>query len=240
MAFSKFELDACKQAALRDAVGVCVLLMLLMLWELSRLDLPLARLYGSSQGFPWRNHWLTGGVLHGGARAVALGVLAYAVLSIRVSVPVLRSVSQRDRIWMVGSILLCVTLIPLLKQASSTSCPWSLVEFGGEAQYVPHWLLGYGDGGPGGCFPAGHASSAFGFLAGWFALRESAPRAARWWLILTVTIGLLLGWVQMMRGAHYLSHSLWTAWICWAVTTASFHSTRRWRDRCSCRVPTSI
>jgi len=64
---------------------------------------------------------------------VALGVLAYAVLSIRVSVPVLRSVSQRDRIWMVGSILLCVTLIPLLKQASSTSCPWSLVEFGGEA-----------------------------------------------------------------------------------------------------------
>ncbi|MBW0170240.1 MAG: phosphatase PAP2 family protein [Hydrogenophaga sp.] len=229
MALSEHESRAYEQAAWRDAIGVGALLLLLVLWEVSGLDLPLARLYGNAEGFSWRNHWLTGGLLHGGARAVALSLLAYVVLSVWLSVPLLRSVSQRGRIWMLGTILLCVTLIPLLKQVSSTSCPWSLVEFGGEARYVPHWLLGYSDGGPGGCFPAGHASSAFGFLAGWFALRERAPLAAKWWLILTVTAGLLLGWVQMMRGAHYLSHSLWTAWICLAVTTASFHSTRRWR-----------
>jgi membrane-associated PAP2 superfamily phosphatase len=229
MQFKTLESNSGNQTVVREAIRVVALLLLLMLWELSRLDLPLARLYGDTLGFAWRTHWLTGGLLHGGARAVALGVLAYVVLSIWLSVPLLRSIPQRSRIWMLGTILLCVALIPLIKQASWTSCPWSLVEFGGEARYVPHWILGESDGGPGGCFPAGHASSAFGFFAGWFALREGAPRAARWWLIVTVMSGLLLGWVQMMRGAHYLSHSLWTAWICWTVTAASFHGTRRWR-----------
>jgi membrane-associated PAP2 superfamily phosphatase len=40
---------------------------------------------------------------------------------------------------------------------------------------------------------------------------------ARRWLIAALAAGLLLGLVQQLRGAHYLSHTLWTAWICWAV-----------------------
>jgi membrane-associated PAP2 superfamily phosphatase len=30
----------------------------------------------------------------------------------------------------------------------------------------------------------------------------------------------VFGVVQQMRGAHYMSHTLWTAWICWTVTFA--------------------
>jgi membrane-associated PAP2 superfamily phosphatase len=119
-----------------------------------------------------------------------------------------------------------VLLVPLIKRVSLTSCPWSLAEFGGAASYVSHWAWGRTDGGPGHCFPSGHASGAFSFLAGWWALRVSAPRAARWWLVLTVVVGLVFGWGQMMRGAHYASHTLWTAWICWAVTVASWHLLR--------------
>ena len=40
-----------------------------------------------------------------------------------------------------------------------------LAEFGGVAQHVSHWSLGVLDGGPGHCFPSGHASSAFAFFA---------------------------------------------------------------------------
>jgi membrane-associated PAP2 superfamily phosphatase len=29
-----------------------------------------------------------------------------------------------------------------------------------------------------------------------------------------------------MRGAHYLSHSLWTAWVCWAVCVLATHAPR--------------
>ena len=94
-------------------------------------------------------------------------------------------------------------------------------------RYVPHWHLFQRDGGPGRCFPSGHASTAFSFLAGWFALRRDAPRAARIWLAATIFLGLVFSGVQVMRGAHYLSHCLWTGWICWAATALSFHLVRR-------------
>ncbi len=29
--------------------------------------------------------------------------------------------------------------------------------------------------------------------------------------------GLLLGAAQQLRGAHFMSHTLWTGWICWSV-----------------------
>jgi len=28
--------------------------------------------------------------------------------------------------------------------------------------------------------------------------------------------GFALGLAQQMRGAHFMSHTLWTAWLCWA------------------------
>ena len=67
-------------SALRNAATICAGLVLLVAWEIGGLDLPLARLYGSAQGFVWRDHWLTGGVLHSGARALAwawFGVLVH-------------------------------------------------------------------------------------------------------------------------------------------------------------------
>ncbi|MBL8343842.1 MAG: phosphatase PAP2 family protein [Rubrivivax sp.] len=220
-----------RSTALRDAATICAGLVLLAAWEIGGLDLPLARLYGSAQGFVWRDHWLTGGVLHGGARALAWALFGVLVLGLWRPLAFVRGLLRRERVWWLATTLLCVSLIPLLKRTSATSCPWSLVEFGaGLAEYVPHWMPGVRDGGPGGCFPSGHASTAFAFLTGWFALRERAPVAARRWLIATVAVGLGLGWVQMMRGAHYLSHSLWTAWICWTVAALSFHLVQSWRS----------
>lgn len=220
-----------KHTALHDGLWVGVALLLILAWDVRGLDLPLARLYGSAHGFAWRNHWLTGGVLHDGTRALAWSIFGLLLLGLRWPLPFVGILSRRDRLWWLATTLLCVALISLLKRTSWTSCPWSLAEFGGGVElYVPHSVLGRRDDGPGGCFPSGHASTAFGFLAAWFALRERAPHAARLWLITTVAAGLVLGWVQMMRGAHYLSHSLWTAWVCWAVTALSFHCSRSWRS----------
>jgi len=216
---------------LQDALTLLLAFLALLAWDLGGLDLPLVRWYGSTTGFVWRDQWLTGGVMHEGVRAAAWVVFGLLVVSIWRPLPFARLLTRRERIWWVVTTLACVALIPLLKRASWTSCPWSLIEFGsGTARYVSHWAFGVRDGGPGGCFPSGHASSAFSFLTGWFVLRRRAPLAARIWLAVTLAAGLLFGWVQMMRGAHYLSHSLWTAWVCWAVAALSFHGLRRWRE----------
>ncbi len=31
-----------------------------------------------------------------------------------------------------------------------------------------------------------------------------------------------MGWAQMMRGAHFLSHTLWTGWIIWGLNVMAY------------------
>jgi membrane-associated PAP2 superfamily phosphatase len=54
-------------------------------------------------------------------------------------------------------------------------------------------------------------------MAAYFGLRQNNAPGAMKWLILASTVGLILGFSQQMRGAHFMSHTLWTAWLCWTV-----------------------
>jgi membrane-associated PAP2 superfamily phosphatase len=85
------------------------------------------------------------------------------------------------------------------------------------APSVSHWNLWVRDGGGGHCFPAGHASTGFAFMAAYFCLRQNNAPGAMKWLLVAVCIGFILGISQQMRGAHFMSHTLWTAWLCWTV-----------------------
>jgi len=212
----------------RDLVWCFGLLGAVLLWDYSAFDLDVMRGLAGPAGFVWRDHWLTTVVLHQGGRAVGWAVFAALVGQLWRPLPFARDVPLAERRWWLATCVLCLLVIPLLKHASLTSCPWSLAEFGGKARYVSHWALGVSDGGGGGCFPSGHASAAFAFLAGYFALRERHPVAARRWLAGVVGMGLVFSLGQTLRGAHYVSHTLWTAWICLALTVASHHGWRAW------------
>lgn len=120
--------------------------------------------------------------------------------------------------------------MPTIKRGSATSCPWDLAEFGGTARFVPHWAWGGSDGGPGHCFPSGHAVAAFAFFALHFAWRETHPAIAHRWLFATLGGGLVFGAAQVMRGAHFVSHVGWSAWACWTITAlvAPISRRRRW------------
>lgn len=194
--------------------GVLALLALL-LWDASGLDLVAARWFGSPQGFAWRHHWFTSGVLHEGGRAVAWLLLGGLLLN--VGWPWLGGATRGARWRTVGLTLAGVLLVPALKRVSQTSCPYDLSEFGGVASYVSHWRWGVLDGGPGHCYPSGHAVAAFAFVSIWFLLREDRPQAARRWLIGVLCVGTVFGLAQLARGAHYPSHTLWSAWWCWVV-----------------------
>jgi membrane-associated PAP2 superfamily phosphatase len=196
--------------------GVALLgLALLLAWDASGGDLALSHLYGDTQGFAWREQWFTRDVLHQGGRLLGFAVFGALLVNLwRPWTPALGAVTRWR--W-VGVTLLGLLLIPALKQLSSTSCPWDLQDFGGAASYLSHWRLGVADGGGGRCFPSGHATVAFAFLSGYFALRAHYPRAARWWLGVVCLVGVAFGWGQMARGAHFASHTMWTAWLCWGL-----------------------
>ena len=195
-------------------------LLALCCWDLAGLDLPVVRLFGSAQGFALRDNFWTATLLHEGGRVAAWVTLAAVSLSLwRVPTPGQPSRAQRGA-WIVV-MLLCIVAVPAIKRFSLSSCPWDLAEFGGVAAYVSHWRLGVGDGGAGRCFPSGHAVAAFGFFGMHFLWRGHSPARARAWLVGVLVAGTVFGLAQLVRGAHYPSHTLWSAWLCWVLCVAA-------------------
>ena len=207
----------------------------LLLWDASGLDLPLARLFGSAQGFAWRSLPSYVLLLHEVPRALSMAALLALAWGAWRPWGFLRTMGAADRRQLAFSVALAMLSITALKRLATTSCPWDLAEFGGVAHYVSHWIWGVRDGGPGHCFPAGHASAGFGYVAGWFVLRRAVPRLATGWLLASLVLGCALGLSQQVRGAHYMSHTLWTAWFCWALGLLVDEAVQRWRSRTRAR-----
>lgn len=194
-------------------------LLLLMLWDATGADLALAQLAGTEQGFAAKaNPWLTRA--HDWGRLASATALLWLLVGVAFPTGVLRSLVRAERVWLLLVTIGAMLLVSVLKHASRSSCPWDLQAFGGFASHVSHWRWGQADGGPGRCFPAGHASAAFAFVSGYLALGNSRPAAARAWLAAALAAGLAFGVVQQWRGAHFASHTLWTAWLCWTFALA--------------------
>jgi membrane-associated PAP2 superfamily phosphatase len=202
----------------RDLRVTGLLLAALLAWDFSGADLPVARWFADTHGFAARDSVWASTVLHSGGRWLAW-TMAAALLAVALRTP--RSVrggpNRSQRFAWLGVMLLCALAVPSIKHYNMTSCPWDLAEFGGAARYLSHWSFGQADGGKGHCFPSGHAVAAFAFLGMYFQWRAHDPARARAWLLAVLGTGLLLGIGQLARGAHYPSHTLWTAWICWAI-----------------------
>ena len=203
-------------ALLRHDLGVGLLSALLIgLWEMSGLDMGVARSFGGLHGFALREAWWTSGLLHEGGRVAAgtlLGALAWDASRAKPDGPALR-----QRWCWLAATLACMLLVSAIKRHSPTSCPWDLAEFGGHAMRLSHWRFDLPDGGSGRCFPSGHASAAFAFFGVYFLWRGHRPVAARLWLIGTGVVGMLFGLAQVARGAHFPSHVFWSAWMCWMI-----------------------
>ncbi len=210
-------------------------LLALVLWDYSGVDAVLTGWFGTAQGFAWRDHFLTSTVLHEGGRLLAWAtLLALLLAAVRQPVVVgvgMASTPQRAERWFWFAVTLgCLLLVPAIKRFSATSCPWDMAEFGGTAQAVSHWLWGVSDGGPGHCFPSGHAVGAFAFLTQYFLWRPHRAGRARAWLIGVLVAGCIFGLGQLARGAHPVSHSAWSAWVCW-TTCVLASAWRGWRTR---------
>lgn len=125
-----------------------------------------------------------------------------------------------------ATVVLTTLIVALLKMTSAHSCPWDLRGFGGTADWFP--LFGQPvSPGPGRCWPGGHAAGGFSLLAGYFAFRGSHRMIARIALVVALGLGTLMSFVQIVRGAHFLSHNLWSFWICWFCSLAGFMVWRR-------------
>jgi membrane-associated PAP2 superfamily phosphatase len=191
----------------------------LLAWDATGLDMAMASWFGGPTGFALKQHWLPSSVLHEGGRLVSWGLVLVLTGMVWWPVGAFTRIDASRRVQLVVSVFAAVLVVSALKASSSTSCPWDLAVFGRAARHVSHWDWQTPDGGSGHCFPAGHASAGFAFLGGYFAFAGQAPGVARGWLLGALIAGLAFGIAQQMRGAHFMSHTLWTAWLCWLVAS---------------------
>lgn len=127
-------------------------------------------------------------------------------------------VRRRDLLVFVAVLATGPALIALGKATTNIYFPSQITRYGGKVAYVKlfeRFAPGDRPAKPGEGFPAGHASGGFALLA-----LAGLGRARRWrtrgvWI--GMAAGSLMGGYQMLKGAHYLSHTLVTALVCWLL-----------------------
>ena len=199
------------------------LVLIFILARLTPLDHALTAVFydPAARTFPLRDETFWAVIMHSGLKYLSVA-LWFALLAAWLGL--------RRRPWWqqyhrsAGFTLLVAPLAALtvssLRTLSGHSCPWELTLYGGTAEYFRFFDAVPLNPGSGRCAPSGHAASGFAWLTAYIALRGVNLTKARITLAFSLSLGVLTGLTQLARGAHFLSHVLLTAWICFAVAWA--------------------
>lgn len=180
----------------------------------------------ATSAFPWHANRFLEVVMHHWIKYFVALVALAAVAGFAASFQFERLKSMRSLLLFVAlALIVAPATVTALKYFSPRHCPWDLALFGG---YAPHIRLL--DSYPAGiryghCFPAGHASTGFCLFAFHFAGRAISNRKLAYGgLALGLVAGLGLGFIRIMQGAHFVSHVLASAVVCWIVITLLYVS----------------
>jgi membrane-associated PAP2 superfamily phosphatase len=196
------------------------------LFAMTDLDRAIARSWAFDPilgAFPARGARWSTNLLHDGGRHLVWAIWFATVGTYLASfVAVGWRVYRRPALFAFVAIGLATLTVNLLKAISNVDCPWDLADFGGALPYVPFFA-----GRPGGlphaaCFPGSHSSSGFALVAFYFALNERWRGASVVALLSALAVGTVFAFGQEARGAHFLSHDLWSAFIVWFVELALY------------------
>ncbi|MCB6181946.1 phosphatase PAP2 family protein [Leeia sp. TBRC 13508] len=196
-------------------------LVLISLFDLTPLDTMISDWFFDpiTKHFPLRDQWFLETVMHKWVKYALLMWGAWLVIRlIRPGVAKhLANEKRRTVGFLLASLLLVPTVVGVMKHYSERPCPWDSTRYGGA---IPHITLF--ESLPAGtklgrCFPGGHASGGFGLMALVLLARKKSKIAAVSTFVATFGLGMLMGAGQVLRGAHFVSHNFWSAWVAWVV-----------------------
>lgn len=202
-----------------------ILLCLTLIIELNDFDAGLADIFFAWEGNHWqlKNAWVTDVLIHKGGKYFSITLLL-AVLSIwGFSFIEPRLAHWKSRLQYLFIASLSGSLwVSAAKSISNISCPWDFSRYGGTQEYLSLmeqlWVRNGSH-----CFPAGHASAGFAWVSLYF-VGFHTHSVWRWWgLAFALLAGCIFGFSQQLRGAHFLSHDLWSFGVCWMVSLICYH-----------------
>jgi len=171
-----------------------------------------------AQRFIGKDAWWARDLIHTGGRNALRVVAAIGLAMLAASFLVERCRHWRRPAAFVVTCLVGATLfVGTLKQLTNVDCAWDLARYGGTRPFVhvfgdrPHGLPRAA------CFPGTHSSSGFALVCFYFLLRERRRGAAKAALAGALAVGAVFSFGQQARGAHLLSHDLWSASLVWFI-----------------------
>lgn len=199
---------------------------ILVLLELTSLDMDLARLfYDPLAGqFIGRHSYFLEDILHDRAKQVVIGFSIFSILGFIGAFFIDRlKPFKRELGCLVLSLALATSFVTPMKAVTAVQCPWSLEQFGGHETYSELLSPRPATDKPGRCWPGGHAATGFTLFALFFALRDRQPRLARQAFVFAFGLGTVFSVSRMMQGAHFFSHNVWTAIFCWLICLGAYY-----------------
>ena len=174
------------------------------------LDLSLIHPWISESGqFLLRDNWYLAKLNHKYVKDLLIAVYVIMFFAWIASFKVERLKPRRTELgYFFWVSMLCTIVVSILKSQSSHACPWMMTIPDTDGFFWDFSAMS------GHCFPGGHASLGFSFITGYFLYHITQPKRAYFYLVAGLVLGMSMGWAQMMRGAHFMSHNLWTLWIC--------------------------
>jgi membrane-associated PAP2 superfamily phosphatase len=198
---------------------IAVALGIVILEQFTNIDLWIEDYYYNPElkTFVWKNTWFAKELMHVYVKDFiiigAVGLIAFLILDAFIKFSRIDALLRFRLRFVASASIIIPFVISTLKHRSMLHCPWDLTRYGGDAPFVR--LLSQIPIGmqPGHCFPAGHASTGLWLAAICVFWLPDQPKMALRMFFAGLSVGFILGWVQQMRGAHFLFHTLWATWL---------------------------
>lgn len=157
-------------------------------------------------------------IAHRGGRNLMRGI---GLMAIFAWIAAYRITAWRTYRLELGYVAACMAVVPLLvgalKLVTNVDCPWDMQPFGGARPLLDYYQLRPDTLPRGACFPGAHSSSAFALFGLAFLARRRSARLAYGLTVAIIFWGSLFSLAQQARGAHFLSHDLWSMALAWGV-----------------------
>jgi membrane-associated PAP2 superfamily phosphatase len=207
----------------RNLVVTTILLLLsTALFELTDIDLVVQDRFFDFNTATWlidADNQILRGIFYSGSKKIIIALGVAAILCLGFSLKTKRFQSRRKGLLIFVLALIVVPfLVARAKQITNMYCPDQIRRYDGVYPYVKlfeQYPQGFHPKRCGKCFPAGHASGGFALMALYFTFKKRRSKLAG------ISIGMAMGWImglyQMLKGAHYLSHTVTTMLLAWII-----------------------
>lgn len=202
-----------------------ILLCFTLIIEFGHFDTRLADTFYAWGGNHWqlKNAWVTAVLIHkwGKYFSIAIVLIVLSIWGSSFVWPTFTHWKSRLQYLLIAS-LSGSLLVSTAKSITNISCPWDFSRYGGTQEYLSLieqlWVRNGSH-----CFPAGHASAGFAWVAIYFVGLHTRSLWRWWGLACALLCGCIFGFSQQLRGAHFLSHDLWSFGFCWMVSLIYYH-----------------